>query len=138
MVRQQGGDLSLPMLGRSNEQDLVRRSAGAIREVGRVRVELGSKATRLLSAAIPFEVDQHLAVGRNQPAPSIRDRSALIAFRVGVLNTVLSDPVVEAVAGQLACGEGKVDEELVGLELMDQVESTLKCVLRSPQVLPRL
>jgi hypothetical protein len=55
-----------------------------------------------------------------------------------VLNTVLPDPVVEAVAGQLACGEGKVDEELVGLELMDKVKSTLKCVFRSPEVHPRL
>jgi hypothetical protein len=135
MVRQQGGDLSLPMLGRSNEQDLVRRSARAVGEVGRVRVELGPKATRLLGTAIPLEVDQHLAVGRDQAAPPVRDRSALVAFGVGVLNTVLANPVVEAVAWQLACREGNVDEELIGLELVDQMKATLECVLGSPEVL---
>ena len=62
----------------------------------------------------------------------------LVAFRVGVLNTVLADPVVETVAEQRACCEGKVDEELVGLELVDQVKATLECVLRSPEVLPRV
>jgi hypothetical protein len=131
MGRQQVGNLALPLLSRSNEQDLVCGGAGAVGEVDRIRMELGAKATRLLSAAIPLEVDQHLSVGRDQAAPSIRDRSPFVAFRVRVLNTVLADPVVEAVAGQLACREGKVDEELVGLELMDQVKATLERVLSS-------
>ena len=138
MVRQQGGDLSLPLLGRSYEQDLVCGGAGAVGEVGRIRMELGAKATWLLSAAIPLEVDQYLPVGREQPTPSVRDWSAFVAFRIRVLNTVLADPVVEAVAGQLACGEGKVDEELVGLELVDKVKASLECVLRSPEVRPRV
>jgi len=101
-------------------------------------MELGSKATGLLGAAIPLEVDEDLAVGRDQPAPSIRDWSAFVAFGVRVLNTVLAHPVVKAVARQLAYREGEVDEELVGLELVDQVKATLECVLRSPEVLPRL
>jgi len=96
-------------------------------------MELGSKSSRLLGTAIPLEVDQHLAVGRDQPAPSIWDWSALIAFRVGVLNAVLADPVVEAVAWQLTCCEGKFNEELVGLELVDQMKASLECVLRSPE-----
>jgi len=99
-------------------------------------MELGSKATRLLSAAIPLEVDQHLAVGREQPTPSVRDWSAFVAFRVRVLNTVLADPVVKAVACQLTGCEGKVDEELVGLELVDQVKAPFERVLSSSQVRP--
>jgi hypothetical protein len=125
------GDLALALLGRSNKQNLVSRGAGAVGEVGRVCMELGSKATRLLGTSIPLEVDEDLAVGRDQPAPSIRDRSVLIAFRVGVLNTMFTDPVVEAVAWQLMCREGKVDEELVGLELVDQVKASFERVLSS-------
>ena len=94
-------------------------------------MELGSKATGLLGAAIPLQVDQRFAVGREQPAPSVRDWTVLIAFRVGVLNAVLADPVIEAVAQQLARHEGKVDEELVGLELVDQMKPTVECVFRS-------
>src|SRR5487761_214762 len=138
MLRQQARNLALPLLGRSNEQDLVSGGARALGEVGRVRMELGSKATRLLGTAIPLEVNQRLAVRREQPAPSIRDWSAFVAFGVGALNNVFTAPVVKAVVWQLTCREGKVDEELVGLELVYRVKATLECVLRSSEVLSRL
>lgn len=88
------------MFGRRNEQDLVGASARPIGEVRRVPDDLCSKATRLLSAAIPLEMDQYLAVRREEPAPAVWDRTSLVAFGLGIRHAVFADPVVEATVRQ--------------------------------------
>src|SRR5205807_6346263 len=108
-------DLPLAFLGRRDEQDLVGASARPIVEVRRVPNDLGSKATRLLSAAIPLEMDQYLAVLREEPAPAIWDRASLIAFGVGIRHAVFADPVIQAAVRQPSSYRSQVDEELVGL-----------------------
>jgi hypothetical protein len=122
-------DLPLALLGWHYEGDLVGARARPIIEVGGVRSELRSKATGLLGTAIPLEVDQHLAIRRQEPAPPVWDRRSLIAFGVRPLHAVFADPVIEAKLWQAASRCSEVDEELVRLQLVDQMEPPLERML---------
>ncbi len=73
---------------------------GPIHEVANVSLELGPKAPGLLRAPIPLDVNQHLAIGSEKATPPIR---------MG--------------------GGDQADKELIGLQLVDQMEAPLQCML---------
>src|SRR6202165_5535539 len=126
MIGKQVEDLPLALIRWRDEEDFVGAGAGPIVEVAGVGRELGSKATRLLGAPIPLEMDQYLAVWCQDPAPSVRDWPPLIAFGVSPLDAVLADPVVKAATREAVRRSSQVDEEMIRLKLVTQGESTFK------------
>jgi hypothetical protein len=57
VIAKQSKNLTLALLGWRDEEDLVGASAGAIIEVAGVGSELSSKATWLLGAPVPFQME---------------------------------------------------------------------------------
>ena len=95
-------DLFLPLISWAYEQDLVMRCVRAIAEVGPVRSDLKSKASCEFTASVPLQVDQHLAIGCQEPAPPVRDRPPVLRVRVAAPHTMLADSVVQTLVGNSA------------------------------------
>jgi len=110
----------------------------SVSEVVDVCKELGSKASRLLGAAVPLEVQQQLTVSGEKPTPAVGGRATFLALSVGGRDLVLADPVIEAEIAALSCCSGEAHEELVGLQLVDEVEVAFQGVLRTLEVGPRI
>jgi hypothetical protein len=62
----------------------------------------------------------------------------LLGLGVGGNDRLLAHPVVEPELGMLAGGGGKANEELVGFQLMDEVEPALQRVLGALDVRARV
>src|SRR5579859_1365132 len=121
--------LLLSGTGWNYPEHLIRRGVRSIDEVANVSLQLGAKAPRLLGAAIPFQVKQDLTVVGQKATPSVWRGPVLVGLGVGGEDLVLTDPVVEAEVSSAAAGEGEADEELVGLQLVDEVEAASKSIL---------
>ena len=83
-------------------------------------------------------MEERLAVFCEPPAPTVRNGAGFLTFGVGVGNPVLAHPVIEAEVRAIAAGGGEADEELVGLQLVKQVEAALEGVLGATQSWPRV
>jgi hypothetical protein len=114
---------------RNNPQDLVGGRKRPIDEVADVRLELCAKAPRLFGAAIPLQVDQQLTFLSEKATPPIRRGAMVVRLCVSCGDLVLTDPVIKAEIANIACRNGKADEELVGLQLVHEVEAAGKSVL---------
>ena len=122
----QATDLLFAWSSRHHPEDLVGRGVGTIDEVADVGAELCPKASRLLGAAVPLQVKKELAVRGKEPAPAIRNRAVLVGFGVGGDDLVLAYPVIKANVLRVARGDHEADEELVGLQLVNQVEASFQ------------
>ena len=132
VMANQALDEPLAPIGRRYEEHLIGFRTGPLREVAGVAGELAAKAAWLLGAAVPFQMDEDLPIARQQSAPSVGDGALVTAFAIGIFDPVLADPVVETNVGRLPGRRRQVNEELIGLELVDHVEPSLQRVLGPP------